>query len=795
MAKKSGGGPARPGRPASRSPSSAWIDLLQEPAAIVDAGGTLVGLNSAFRTLMVDPVAGRSPAAGDRASDWLEADPPLGAPQRGAAAPQPRRVRTHLGELEARVAALPGVAGGGWLLGLNPPARADAGLHLTLLQEVAQGLAYALDPLEVFRRLLDIVGRSLDFDLAACVWLAQGGASGLVRLETPVDVGGIEAQLEAVAHEVGVPWTRRPALTVERGLRFRAQDEPFASSSPGFHLVAPLHRAGAAAGLLLLASSLPTLASEENRRLLLGVANQASLTLERLDTSRAAETGKFQAVIDSMPAGVLLLDTRGGVRLANPAARALLLELGLPEGVPLRVLGGLDLLPLLAEAASGRQRLRGREAEERGRALRLSLGPVRGAELEEPTVLLVVEDVTEQKRIEQQLAQTEKLSSLGEMLSGVAHELNNPLATVIGYAQLLLETEASAEARRMLEVVDSEAERCQKIVRNLLTFARRQPAERRRLDVGAALRGAVDLVTYGMRSEGVSVELEAQEDLPPVVGDAHQMRQVFLNILHNACQAMEAVRGVRRVRISVRREAAGVRVDVSDSGPGIAPEHLPRLFDPFFTTKGVGEGTGLGLSLAYGIVRDHGGSIEALNLPGGGACFSVTLPAAGAQEAEATPPASLVEEAAAAAPQRDVRRRDASAGDEPVPGGAGRILVVDDEELLAAVMRQALETEGYSVEVARDGQEALRRLEGGSFDLVITDVKMPNMSGRDLHDEILRRSPALAGRVLFSTGDVVNPATRRFFEETRSRYITKPFKLAELRRLVRALLDEREIGA
>jgi len=776
-ARKPGPAPAprRKDRSSGRAPAdpaglaSAWIDLLQEPMAIVDPAGTLRGCNAAFRGLLNDPGSGRTPAVGDAASDWLEADPPLSSPPRGSlATPEHRRARTRCGEMEARLVTLPPPLGEGWLVGLRRQQQSAAGGHLALLQEVAQELGYALEPFEVFRRLLDLIGQAFGFEVAVCAWSRGEATSGLLRLEVPVDPGVVERELEKVARDLGHPWSRRPGLIIERGLRYRPQEQAL-TSPPPHRLIAPLHRAGAPAGMLFVASSSPALGKEENRRLLQGIANQVSLTLERLDATRAVETGKFQAVIDSMPVGVLLLDSLGRVRLSNPAARALLARLGEPEAGPLLRLGGLDLLPLLADVARGRSAESGREGEQAGRILRLSLSPVRGAAFEEPTVLLVVEDVTEQRRVQEQLMQSEKLSSLGEMISGVAHELNNPLATVLGYAQLLLEAETSADARRMLQVVDSESQRCQRIVRTLLTFARRQPPERGSLEMATLLRAAVDLASYGMKAEGVQVGLEVEDGLPAVLGDAHQLQQVFLNILQNACQAMEDVPAPRRITVRAKRDGASLRVEFSDTGPGIAAGHLSKIFDPFFTTKTVGRGTGLGLSLAYGVVQEHGGTIEARNNSEGGACITVGLPAA---------PAS--------APQPAGQAQPAAPGADEVTGR--RILVVDDEELLATVMREALEVEGYKVEVALDGAAALDRLRQTRYDLVITDVKMPNMNGRELHREILRSTPALAGRILFSTGDVVNPATRKFFAETRSPHITKPFNLTELRRMVRSLL-------
>jgi signal transduction histidine kinase len=642
--------------------------------------------------------------------------------------------------------------------------------RLALLQEISQGLAYALLPEEVFRRLLDAAERALDPDVAVCLWSAGGTQQGLIRLVAPIPPAEIEEALEESARTLGVAWEHRPELPVERSLRYRQGDAP-AAHFPPFRLAAPLHRAGVPAGLLLLASSVPSLAGEANRSLLLGIANQTSLTLDRLETSRVAESGKFQAVIDSMPAGVLILDAASRVRLANPAARALLEGLAEPAEGILRRLGSVELSPLVSEALRGGA-LRGREIEAGGRVLRLSLGSVRGSAFEQPAAILVVEDVTDQRRLQEQLMQGEKLSALGEMISGVAHELNNPLATVIGYAQLLLEGDLSEEMRRILGVVDSEAARCQRIVHSLLAFARRHPPERRAVDLVALVGEAAELIAYGVRSEGIEVETDLEPALPAVLGDAHRLQQVFVNILQNARQAMESSAAPRRICISGRRVPEGVRLEFSDTGPGIRPEHLLRVFEPFFTTKEIGLGTGLGLSLAYGTVRDHGGSLEVRNRPGGGACFVVTLPAA--EQVTAEPPAP---------------------GGAPPPQGAAagageRILVVDDEELLASVVVEALRAEGYRADAARSGDEALNLLQTERYDLVITDLKMPGMSGPQLREEILRRAPGLSGRILFSTGDVASSSTRRFLEETGSACLTKPFRLAELRRAVRGALEK-----
>jgi signal transduction histidine kinase len=240
---------------------------------------------------------------------------------------------------------------------------------------------------------------------------------------------------------------------------------------------------------------------------------------------------------------------------------------------------------------------------------------------------MVAERTQQLERAQARLVQSEKLAALGELVAGVAHELNNPLTSVLGYAQLLEAGELDGEdARRALGVVLQEADRARRIVQNLLTFARQRAHERGPVDVNAALEQTVALRRYELERAGVEFVLDLAWDLPLIEGDLFQLQQVFLNLINNAAQALAGARG--RIEIRTAHREGRVVVEVADTGPGIPPEHLPRIFDPFFTTKDVGEGTGLGLSISYGIVRDHGGEIYAENRPEGGARFVIELPAA-----------------------------------------------------------------------------------------------------------------------------------------------------------------------
>ena len=360
-----------------------------------------------------------------------------------------------------------------------------------------------------------------------------------------------------------------------------------------------------------------------------------------------------------------------------------------------------------------------------------------------------------------QLVQAGKLSAVGQLVSGVAHELNNPLSVVLGYGQLLAERELPADLRRPVELIVAQAGRMAKIVQSLLLFSRQRKAERAAVDVREALEQTLGLRATQLMLSGVHVSAAYGEEVPAAEGDAHQLQQVFLNLILNAEQAIlgsgvgeQRAGDSIRVSTAVRTErgATWVVVTVADNGPGIPREVVPRIFEPFFTTKRVGEGTGLGLSVSYGIIQQHGGRFSVDSRPGH-TVFTIELPAA-------TVRAPSVEHA----------------GTVTAESGRGRhALVVDDEpgviDLVTTLLRQA----GWQVDVATGGRDALARLRAARYDVVLSDVRMPEGGGEALYRAATSERGDLAGRFLFMTGDTANLDAWRFLEETHVPVIEKPF--------------------
>lgn len=374
------------------------------------------------------------------------------------------------------------------------------------------------------------------------------------------------------------------------------------------------------------------------------------------------------------------------------------------------------------------------------------------------------------KNTQSQLIQSEKLSAVGQFVAGVAHELNNPLTAVIGFSELVSQTVADQKAKPQLEMIVKSAQRCHKIVQSLLGFARQHAPERRLLALDACLEEMLEIMAYDLRTSNIRVVRGFGAGLPPILGDAHLLQQVFINILSNARQAIQSFRRDGEVRIGTELDGGSIRLTFQDNGPGIRAEHLSRIFDPFFTTKPIGKGTGLGMSLSYGIIREHGGTIRVHSEHGRGATFVIELPVAEAGGAEA--PA-----------------RVAAAAAGPAASRAGKsVLVVDDEEAILALTSAVLREEGYGVETAASGAAALKRAAQRHFDVIVCDWKMPGLSGIQLFEHFCATDAAAASRMLFMTGDVVNDTFRDFLAQRAKICLTKPFAIEDFRVAVGSLI-------
>ncbi len=533
--------------------------------------------------------------------------------------------------------------------------------------------------------------------------------------------------------------------------------------------------------------------------------NPAAILLEPLvahESPGQAEI-ELQNVIEWLEEGVLLFDVHGNIRAMNTRFEQIA-GLAPEESGKFKTFEGLleRLQTHAAEpprfATRWRELARGIEGGVREefqmlhpspRVLERAARPIFDSIGRHLGRVEIYRDLTAQRVFHSKLLQTEKLAALGQMVSGVAHELSNPLTSIAGYAHRLLARQDLPGRTEEVRQIYQEAERAGAILRQLLLNARETLPERRLVSLNQVVQRAMDLQRFSLAAEKIRVEVDLDPVLPFVQGDPGHLQQVLMNLVGNARQAIEphgegGTIGLRTKRIGERR----VLLEVADNGPGIPQAILARIFDPFFTTKPVGVGTGLGLAIVLSVVREHGGQVHVLSPPRGGAVFQIELPAA----AET----ALDEAVGSLLPGRKDSLLEAVGIPQPqhrfAPsfehGKGARVLVVEDEPTVARLIADVLEDEGMQVEVLLDGREALDRAARQSFDLVICDMKMPGLDGQHFYKSLERSGNPLRDRFLFVTGDIIAAQTREFLERHRLPHVAKPFRVEELTDKVHGVL-------
>ncbi len=552
------------------------------------------------------------------------------------------------------------------------------------------------------------------------------------------------------------------ALLVADGLDSLAADGlPPQSEGVGSWLLAPLIAKGRVTGAIAVRGE-PGRYNPGDLALLEGLVSQASIALESARLVDLHDDGRrsWQEVVDAISPALCIVDRGGRIRRANRAFADLV------NAPPASLIGRPWQAFAPPEWAAELQRALdqqgvGREVELRTGDQTYAVTAVPITSTDRSAVVLLFDDQTERRRLQDQLIQSEKMSAIGQLIAGIAHDLNNPLASVVGFADYLTEVpNIPPQLREPLTVIQEEAERASNIVKNLLSFARKQEHQRRATALKPLLDATFLLLRNNLMAYRVEASLDIEPDLPMPDIDPNQIQQVFVNLINNAAQAIASTGRPGTVTVRARRWLDGVAVDVADDGPGMSETLAAQVFEPFFTTKPEGEGTGLGLSISQGIVREHGGRIMLTTEEDRGSIFTVQLPLA-------TRPAAQVPDAGQQTPTRRLR-----------------VLVVDDEPHILHYMRATLEAWGHIPVVASDGTEALAVAGQDDFDLVISDLRMPRLSGREFYEELSRRRPELAARVVFSTGDTVRGDTLAFLESLDRPYLHKPFSLAELRSLL-----------
>ena len=423
--------------------------------------------------------------------------------------------------------------------------------------------------------------------------------------------------------------------------------------------------------------------------------------------------------------------------------------------------------------SSGQVEFRAQHADGSWRTLRATASPMFDAEGNHAGAVASVRDVTEAKIAEQQLVEKEKFAAMGQMLAGAAHELNNPLTAILGISELIRDKCEEGLERRQADLIFQQARRAAGIVQSLLVFSRPSAAERSRLN----LADIVQEILHSLRDEfaggKIQVEFSPPRDLPVIEGDRRQLRQVFLNILKNAQQAISAGRASGTIRISLSQAGPRVCATIMDDGPGISSDHLGKVFDPFFSTKRPGGGSGMGLTISLAIVREHGGTIEAESAPGGGAVFHLYFPVPAAGAVPAAP-------------------KPAARGASDLSGHS--VLVVDDEEGIREIVCEGLRARGMKVDTAESCEDALSLLAAGSYEIVLCDFNLSGMSGERFFEQIRGKHGDSAPRFVLMTGELLDAPRAEELQRHGAVILQKPFDLRKLAELLSGMLETRPAG-
>jgi signal transduction histidine kinase len=381
-------------------------------------------------------------------------------------------------------------------------------------------------------------------------------------------------------------------------------------------------------------------------------------------------------------------------------------------------------------------------------------------------------DLTEQERLQRHLIQSEKLASLGETIAGIAHEINNPLTAILSNAQLLALRRGGAADENSINAIVVEAKRTADLVKNLLAFSRKESKKREVVGVNELVKQAINLKRYQLRVNNVQLIAEPCPTSFPVLVTAQQMQQVLLNLLNNAEQAVSKTDRQGIIKVEAGRKGEKVFITVADNGTGIPPHVMPFIFDPFFTTKNLGEGTGLGLSLAHTLIENHGGTITAKSEPGN-TVFTIELPLARSPRITTSKETQPLPKP----PPRQSKR-------------VGRVLVVDDETAIVDSICEFLDLQNIATDKANDGHEALKLLAKNRYDAIISDVRMPGLDGTQLYQKASATEPAYRTRFLFMSGDLVRDTTQTFVSSLPCACLAKPFALQVLFQHLSPHLDQ-----
>ncbi len=660
--------------------------------------------------------------------------------------------------------------------------------ELTTIQDISKLLGHTLNYNDLFKIILNSLHKAVKFDIAGSVLCGNPDDLIYVKQSQKVDDDVVawyndyllKTFCNLTSNNHGNCAKEVVMLPYEEAsVNAEGKDSPEQQIKSFFNV--PLMIKGKVLGIINIASFQKDAFTSNHIRMLYTVANQAAISIQHLIAIIEQEKGKLASVIRDMADGVVVTDIKGVINMINPAGEKLMkLLCGEKFGDQLTRLADYSLKEPFNDILTGKKDYVScdlaltRDFEEIIISALISSFKEGGVNI---GIVIVLRDISRERKLSEQLLHKEKLSSLGEMISGIAHEINNPLAGIMGFAQILMmEPGLNNEAKDKINKIFMFSDRAKRIIQNLLTFARAHKHEKTQIDIKELVEQSFEMLEHQMMLSEVAIVKNIDPELPRITCDKYQLQQVFFNLINNAYQSLAEYHGKRMFEMSISKLEKTIVISFFNTGKGIPDKIKEKLFDPFFTTKKSGKGTGMGLSIAYGIIKEHGGSIFISEKAGEeGVVFNVELP---------------VDDAVAAA---ITNTHDERVGSEPaaLPVNVPKlnVLIVDDEEAITETVSNLLTMEGHVCDSAKNGNIAIEKLESHKYDIIISDIRMPELDGKQLFDYMKTKDANLVNKFIVITGEAMNPSTMSFLTDNNISYIPKPFTVEEINKVIAGVVN------
>lgn len=672
--------------------------------------------------------------------------------------------------------------------------------ELSTIQEISRQLGYTLNYNDLFRFILNSLHKSINFNIAGSVFCK--GSDDLIYIKRMQQIDDslldwYKDNLEKTFAKLSVNGHKKCKrevidITMDHTEHSSEQVAAAPCSVDGgkgemirSYFNVPLIVKKQIVGIINISSFKENAFMANHIRMLYTIANQLTVSIQHLITLIDHEKGKMTSILRDMVDGVIMVDCKGIIEMVNPAGERMLRFLSSSREEELLVhLGDYKLKEPLGLILNNKEMYISHELsfsrDFQQITISIIIAPIKD-EGQNIGAVIVLRDISKEYNLQQRLLHAEKLSAIGEMVAGIAHEINNPLAGIMGLTQLLqIQPDLPASAIKNVDKILSYTDRARRIVQGMLTFARAHKPEKALVNINQIIEQVMEMVEYNIKTSDIRIVKDMSLALPETITDIHQMQQVFFNIINNACQAMAQYNGERILTIKTRKNGNNIEISFHNTGHGIPRDIIKKIFNPFFTTKDVGKGTGMGLSIAYGIVEEHQGVIyavsnemEGIQYPG--VTFFVELP--------------IKEITSDSAAKTGI---DNKAAPTFRCNFSMNILIVDDEIPVAESISSLLAADGNSCETAASVDEALKKIAVNDYDLIISDIKMPGIDGREFYFYLRLHKPRLAERFVVITGDVMNEETKSFLDENDIPCIAKPFTYEELKKKISGVIGSWE---